>query len=45
MIRHSLSVASYPCRVNDKGEIEVSLEVAKPQAVFDDPRGNFRIGF
>ena len=38
-------VASYPCRVNDKGEIEVSLEVAKPQAVFDDPRGNFRIGF
>ena len=38
-------VASYPCRVNEKGEIEISLAVKKPQAVFDDPRGNFRIGF
>lgn len=38
-------VSSYPCRVNDKGEIEVDLAVTKPRAVFDDPRGNFRIGF
>ena len=37
-------VASYPCRVNEKGDLEVNLEVPKPKAVFDDPRGKFSIG-
>ncbi len=37
-------VASYPVRVNAQGILEVDLEVKKPGAVFEDPRGGFKLG-